>query len=407
MRTHHSDLLTRLAAEDPARALPIDDAVKTDVWNALARAMAQSAPSARARTRKARRPRRAMVMAVVAVLLVVGVAFGRGLISVGSPVEAVSEFEAPSSGLGAVVPGSVQGSVPQRARSERRRPVGHSGVHHHPGRRVHPGRASRRWADRSARRGRRIRRRRAPSPASRRTRGSMTCSALAANGQIFYSVSKSDQLANGLLGPEQIPTSERRVVHELCAPAFAQSAEKSSPEKNLPSGRQRRPLLRAARTERQSVSYVLGGQERSLFLRRGRGADQIVMTPQLAGNRTLSVQERQDQCRSTEPHHRVHTATTRASYREVVAGKRAPRRIPNDTSPPKRRRRHLRPLRPSPAGSSPSAAEATKRLSASRRRWQSAACATATKSAGKIRGDAFGRQPAGVRSRSLSRSGST
>lgn len=260
MRTPHAELMKRLAAEDPAGVACPDVMVKAEVWNVVACAMAESAAPARARLGRVR-GRRALVMAVAAGLLVVGVAFGQGLISVGSPVEAVSEFEMPGSSVGAVDPGSVRvlpvsaadpdGGAPWGMRvftttlgagclQVGRLVDGKIGVLGQDGAFGNDGRLH-------------------PLPEGRAS--SMTCSALDAGGHIIYSVSKSDQLANGLLGPEQVPTSERRTVYEVCAPAIATASEKSGADGRIcPQADERDLYYGLLGPDAESITYTDEGK---------------------------------------------------------------------------------------------------------------------------------------------------
>lgn len=283
-RADSAQLVRRLAAGDPAAAVSPDEALKTEVWNRLARAMAESDPLVRSRSRSRRAHGwRALAVTLAALTLIVGVAFAQGLISVGSPVESVSEFETPSSSLGSVQPGSVKllavsapdpnGGAPWGLQvfnttlgagclQVGRLVDGQIGVLGQDGAFGNDGRLH-------------------PLPVGRAN--PMTCSALDAGGHIVYNVSKSDQLANGLLGPEQVPTSARRAVSEVCAPSIATPAEKSAAQGRIcPQADERDLYYGLLGADAESVTYTDQGKTVTLPTTGSEGA-YLIVTDAAAG----------------------------------------------------------------------------------------------------------------------------
>ena len=204
MSSDDTDLMGRLAAADPAGELLLDDAGKAHVWSMVAGAIGATVAHHGARGGRGRRLRRGSLLALAAVPLAVGVAFASGLVQVGAPVKTVEGFDSTSSGFGAVLPESVQvlristpdpqGGPPWGIRvfstsrgvgciQVGRLVDGEIGVLGSDGAFGDDGRFHVELPVRGT--------------------SQLTCSALDANGRIFNNISKSDQLANGLTGPEQ------------------------------------------------------------------------------------------------------------------------------------------------------------------------------------------------------------
>lgn len=104
MNPHSMDALSRLAARDPARELPIDELERARLWQLIAAAPAESSRPARTRARL-----RQLVL-VVPVLLIVtaGALAAGGVIRIGAPAEPASgRFLAPLRG-GGLVKGTVR-----------------------------------------------------------------------------------------------------------------------------------------------------------------------------------------------------------------------------------------------------------------------------------------------------------
>lgn len=261
MSAIRSDCIRTLSAADPAANLHIDEATRAQVWQVLASAMEEPAPRAGRRAFAVRGWRRVPVLACGALLLMVGAAFASGLLSLGSPAKTAEEFQIPSSGLGAVTPGSArvlslsapdpQGGAPWGLRvftttrgagciQVGRLLDGQIGVLGQNGAFGNDGQLH-------------------PLPVA--STDELACSALDANGRTFETVSKSDQLANGLIGPERAPSSETPESHEVCAPASATAAEQSAAQGRIcPQSAERDLYYGLLGPEAQSVTYVEGGK---------------------------------------------------------------------------------------------------------------------------------------------------
>jgi hypothetical protein len=225
MTTRRIDAIKLLAAADPAGELPCDPADQAEVWSIISPEINASSPGG-GQARRVPRIARVPLAGLAGTLLVGGVAFGSGLIPLGSPAKIYEEFQLPSSESGSVIPASV-GVVAVTAPDPQGGPAwglrtfttsrgagciqigrvvdGQLGVLGTDGAFGNDGRLH---------------------PLSVASSDVQTCAALDANGHIFNNISKSDQLANALIGPEQVPTAEHPRAHELCAPAIATQAEK-------------------------------------------------------------------------------------------------------------------------------------------------------------------------------------
>lgn len=261
MSANRFDCIKTLSVVDPAANLCIDEATRAQVWLAVTSGMGEpGSPTAR-RTFAVRGWRRVPVLACGALLLMVGVALASGLLSLGSPAKTAELFQIPSSGLGAVSPGSArvlalsapdpQGGAPWGLRvftttrgagciQVGRLLDGQIGVLGQDGAFGDDGQLH-------------------PLPVT--STNELACSALDANGHIFENVSKSDQLANGLIGPERAPSRETPEPHEVCAPASATPAEQSAAQGRIcPQSQERDLYYGLLGPEAQSVTYVEGGK---------------------------------------------------------------------------------------------------------------------------------------------------
>ena len=276
MTSARSDCMKALAAADPALDLRPDDATRAEVWDVVAAAV-RSTP---VDPRRARRFgfRSASLLAPAVLLLMVAAAFGSGLIPLGSPAKTVEGFEIPSSGFGAVVPGSAKvlplstpdpsGGPPWGLRAFTttrgagciqvgRLVDGQIGVLGANGAFGNDGRLH-------------------PLPVA--STSDMTCSALDGNGHIFDNVSKSDQLANALDGPEHAPTREEPEMHDVCAPALATPAEKSEALGRIcPQSAERDLVYGLLGPSAESVTYLDEGKPVTLPTAGPEGAYLIVM----------------------------------------------------------------------------------------------------------------------------------
>jgi hypothetical protein len=208
------DLMTRLTAADPAREMRLDENTKERIAQRLSDAM--RAPSSPPRPHGSRRRdwRRTPLIAIAVGLLMVGAAFGSGLIQLGAPARTPEGFTTPRAGVGSLTLGTVRllpvatpdphGGPPWGLRvfsttrgvgciqvgrllDGRIGALGQNGAFGNDGRfhELPP---------------------RSVSP--------LTCVALDANGRIFNNVSKGDALANAWPG------------RETCVPSIASPAEK-------------------------------------------------------------------------------------------------------------------------------------------------------------------------------------
>ena len=229
MRHDHRSVIERLAAEDPARGTHVEETSRAAVWNVVRASMDDSnTPGSRPRRGGRLAAGRLATVGLTVSLAGVGVAFASGLLQVGAPARLVEQFEIPTSGFGSVAPGSPkvlalttpdpQGGAPWGLRTfTTTRGAGcvQAG-------RVVDGQLGVLGADGAFANDGRLH----PIPVA--STSQLACSALDANGHIFENVSKNNQLANGLDGPEEAPSAEHPREHEVCAAAAATPAEKSS-----------------------------------------------------------------------------------------------------------------------------------------------------------------------------------
>lgn len=278
MRRTRSQSIAQLAAADPAAGLIIDARLREETWRIVSVALA--APDGRVTDASSSRHRlvgRASAFALAAMLLIVGAAFASGLIGVGSPARKVESFQIPDSGFGAVVPGSArvlplqaadpQGGPPWGLRVfSTTRGAGCIQLGH-----VVDGQIGVLGADGAYGDDGQL------HPLAVASTDQLTCSALDANGRIFDNVSKGDQLANGLVGPEQVPSRAVPEVHEICAAAAATGAEKSSAQGRIcPQSEERDVYYGLLGPDAESVTYLEAGKAVTLPTSGPEGAYLIV-----------------------------------------------------------------------------------------------------------------------------------
>ena len=92
MTSDQSDALATLAAGDPAAGVVPDEAEREQVWRIVSSAMTDTSRVREPRSR-ARLALRVTAVALVGLLLIVGVAFASGLITIGSPAKKVENFQ--------------------------------------------------------------------------------------------------------------------------------------------------------------------------------------------------------------------------------------------------------------------------------------------------------------------------
>ena len=262
MRSDNRNVIECLAAEDPARGSHVEEASRAAVWNAVRSSMGDSNPP---RSRAPRRGRLAVgrlaAVGLTVLLAGVGVAFASGLLQVGAPAKLVERFEIPTSGFGSVTPGSPkvlelttpdpQGGAPWGLRTfTTTRGAGcvQAG-------RVVDGQLGVLGADGAFADDGRLH----PIPVA--SASELACSALDASGHIFANVSKNNQLANGLDGPEEAPSAAHREEHEVCAAAVATPAEKSSALGRIcPPSEERALYYGLLGPAAQSITYLQEGK---------------------------------------------------------------------------------------------------------------------------------------------------
>jgi hypothetical protein len=208
------DPMRRLAAADPARDMRPDAGVKALAWQRLGDSIGRQSAPTPGRAARTRGWRRTLLVAIAIALLMVGAAFGGGLIQLGAPARTFEGFSTPRAGFGALSLGTVRllpistpdphGGPPWGMRVfSTTRGVGCIQVG-----RVLDGRIGALGQDGAFGNDGRLH----ELPA--RGASVLTCSALDANGRIFNNVSKGDELANAWSG------------RETCVPSVASPAEK-------------------------------------------------------------------------------------------------------------------------------------------------------------------------------------
>jgi hypothetical protein len=278
MRLTRSDWTSQLAGADPAAGMSIDDRAREETWQIVSAAVAEPAGlDPRTSSRRRRLLARPPAIALAATLLIAGAAFASGLISIGSPAVKVESFQIPDSGFGTVVPSSAkvlpvtaadpQGGAPWGLRVftttrgagciQLGRVVdGQLGVLGIDGAFADDGRLH-------------------PLPVA--STDELTCSALDANGMTFENVSKGNLLANGLIGPEQVPSRTAPEVHEICAAAAATPAEQSSAQGHIcPQSEERAVYYGLLGPDAKSVTYLKEGKPITLPTSGPEGAYLIV-----------------------------------------------------------------------------------------------------------------------------------
>jgi len=259
MRNDRSHAMATLAAADPAADTVPDAAVREEVWRIVSSAMAD-ASAARAPHLRARLALRVSAVALAGLLLIVGAAFASGLITIGSPAKKVESFQIADSGLGAVTPGSArvlalrvsdpQGGPPWGLRVfTTTRGAGCIQVG-----RVVDGQLGVLGADGAYGDDGRLH----PLPVA--STDQLACSAQDANGAIFDNVSKGDELANGLVGPEAVPSREAPEAHDLCAAAASTPAEQGAAQGRIcPQSEERDLYYGLLGPQAESVTYLEDG----------------------------------------------------------------------------------------------------------------------------------------------------
>jgi hypothetical protein len=259
------DPMTRLAAADPARDVLPDDGARAEMWERLYEAI--RAPSSPAPSRGSRWHgwRRTPLIAIAVGLLMVGAAFGGGLIQLGAPAKTFEGFTTPRAGFGALTLGTVRllpiatpdphGGPPWGLRVfSTTRGVGCIQVG-----RLLDGRIGALGQDGAFGDDGRF------HELPVRSASVFTCAALDANGRIFNNVSKGDELANAWSG------------RETCVPAVASPAERSFVGgKICPQAEERNLFYGLLGPYAESITYTSNGAPKTLATVGGEGAYLIV-----------------------------------------------------------------------------------------------------------------------------------
>jgi hypothetical protein len=265
MSTDSPDLMARLSAGDPAAGLPDEDAVKDRVWETVSSQMQTRTSAGRGRGGRRRHARRLAPIASAAALLTAGVAFGAGLIQLGAPAKTSEGFETAESPFGTVTPASVsvlpiatpdpQGGPPWGMRVfSTSRGVGCVQVG-----RLLDGHVGALGVDGAFGDDGRL------HELPVRSTSELACSALDANGRIFVNISKSDEPANALGGPEQAPTREQPRPQAVCVPSIATPFEKSSVEGRIcPQADERDLHYGLLGPDAKSITYSSEGTSRTI-----------------------------------------------------------------------------------------------------------------------------------------------
>ena len=259
------DPMTRLAAADPARDAPIDEDTKARIAHCLAEAMRATPSPPRPRRSRRQEWRRAPLIAIAVGLLMVGAAFGGGLIQLGAPARTHEGFTTPRAGFGALTLGTVrllpiatadpQGGPPWGLRVfSTTRGVGciQAG-------RLLDGRIGALGQDGAFGNDGRF------HELPVRSVSVLTCSALDANGRIFNNVSKGDELANAWPGLE------------TCVPSVASAVEKGFVGgKVCPQADERNLFYGLLGPYAKSITYTSRGARKTVATVGGEGAYLIV-----------------------------------------------------------------------------------------------------------------------------------
>ena len=90
----------------------------------------------------------------------------------------------------------------------------------------------------------------------------LACSSPDANGDGFrHNVSKGDELANGLVGPEAVPSREAPEVHDICAAAASTPAEQSAAQGRIcPQPEERDLYYGLLGPQAESITYLEAGK---------------------------------------------------------------------------------------------------------------------------------------------------
>ncbi len=282
MSTNRIDTISLLATADPAAGLTADPIEEAQVWSTVAGVVHGGRPDgafARHRGRGPGRGRlgRLSLAGLAGALLLGGVALASGLIPLGSPAKTLEQFQIPTSGLGAVTPGSATGPVVSTPDPRGGAPWGLRTFSTSRGAgcvqvgRVVDGQIGALGADGAFGNDGRLH----PLPVA--STDQLACVALDGNGHIFDSVSKSDQLENALDGPEEVPTPEHPEAHEVCVPAIATAAEKSGALGRIcPQSEERNLYYGLLGPSAESVTYLDEGRAVTLPTTGPNGAYLIV-----------------------------------------------------------------------------------------------------------------------------------
>jgi hypothetical protein len=276
MKNDQSDTMATLAAADPAAGVAPDAAGRKEVWRVVSNAMADASRVPAPRSR-ARLLLRVSAVALAGLLLIVGAAFASGLITIGSPAKKVENFQIANSGLGSVTPGSArvlglrvsdpQGGAPWGLRVfTTTRGAGCIQVG-----RVIDGQIGVLGTDGAFGDDGQLH----PLPVA--STEQLACSAPDANGGIFDNVSKGDELANGLVGPEAVPSREAPEAHDICAAAASTPAEQSAAQGRIcPQSEERDLYYGLLGPQAESVTYLEDGKPVTVPTSGSEGAYLIV-----------------------------------------------------------------------------------------------------------------------------------
>lgn len=273
-----SQWMAQLEEADPAAEAIVDEQTRQETWRVVSAAMTCPAqPNRQSSPSRGLLLLRMPALALVVVLLVVGAAFASGVIGVGSPAKKVEEFQIADSRFGTVVPGSAKVLSVSAADPQGGPPWGLRVFSTTRGAgciqlgRVVDGQIGVLGADGAYANDGQLH----ALPVA--STDQLTCAALDANGRIFNNLSKGDQLANGLIGPEQVPSAEAHDVHDVCAAAASTPAEKSSAQGRIcPQSQERDVFYGLLGPDTESITYLDGGKSVTLPTSGSEGAYLIV-----------------------------------------------------------------------------------------------------------------------------------